>query len=198
MAGHRPAYRLEGFRRQERALCPSAETGGEDAMSGGPTLNPLTGTPAADRRTLDMLVSDHLPRQRVDRGAVVGSPARPRRCVLTLSVILRYFLKVPTDWQDEVAVFLLVGVHLHVRCLCPVPARPCRHRGAGQLLLPKAPIAVRRILVDCVSFAFCGFFSWKSWAMLHEALVGGHDHVVDWAPPLWIPYGLMAVGMSLI
>ena len=29
--------------------------------------------------------------------------------VLTYSVIVRYALKVPTDWQDETAVFLLVG-----------------------------------------------------------------------------------------
>ena len=29
--------------------------------------------------------------------------------VLTLGVLLRYFLKVPTDWQDETAVFLIVG-----------------------------------------------------------------------------------------
>ena len=29
--------------------------------------------------------------------------------VLTASVFLRYFLKAATDWQDETAVFLLVG-----------------------------------------------------------------------------------------
>ena len=30
--------------------------------------------------------------------------------VLTYSVVLRYFSPEPTDWQDEFAVFLLVGV----------------------------------------------------------------------------------------
>ena len=29
--------------------------------------------------------------------------------ILTYSVITRYFLKVPTDWQDEASVFMLVG-----------------------------------------------------------------------------------------
>jgi TRAP-type C4-dicarboxylate transport system permease small subunit len=29
--------------------------------------------------------------------------------VLTSSVATRYFLKLPTDWQDELSVFLLVG-----------------------------------------------------------------------------------------
>src|ERR1700744_3217043 len=30
-------------------------------------------------------------------------------CVLTYSVIVRYFLKISTEWQDEVSVFLIVG-----------------------------------------------------------------------------------------
>ena len=29
--------------------------------------------------------------------------------ILCSSVFLRYFLKIPTDWQDEMSVFLLVG-----------------------------------------------------------------------------------------
>ena len=30
--------------------------------------------------------------------------------ILTYSVAVRYFFKVPTDWQDEAAAFLLIGV----------------------------------------------------------------------------------------
>jgi TRAP-type C4-dicarboxylate transport system permease small subunit len=29
--------------------------------------------------------------------------------VLTYSVIVRYFLKISTDWQDEMSVFLMIG-----------------------------------------------------------------------------------------
>ncbi len=29
--------------------------------------------------------------------------------VLTYSVIVRYFLKISTDWQDETSVFLIIG-----------------------------------------------------------------------------------------
>ena len=58
--------------------------------------------------------------------------------VLTYSVVTRYFLKSATDWQDEVAVFLLVGAtfmttahvqslrgHVGHRSLCQ-PAAACR------------------------------------------------------------------------
>ncbi|HEX7435232.1 MAG TPA: TRAP transporter small permease subunit, partial [Caldimonas sp.] len=44
----------------------------------------------------------------------------------------------------------------------------------------------------------CVFFAWKSWTLLREAVVDGQTTSSSWAPPLWIPYGLMALGMSLL
>jgi hypothetical protein len=34
--------------------------------------------------------------------------------------------------------------------------------------------------------------------MLHEAVVEGQTSSSSWGPPLWIPYGLMAAGMTLL
>jgi TRAP-type C4-dicarboxylate transport system permease small subunit len=53
-------------------------------------------------------------------------------------------------------------------------------------------------VVDCGSFAFCAFFAWKSWTLLHEAYVDNQTTTSTWAPPLWIPYGLMAFGITLL
>ena len=117
--------------------------------------------------------------------------------ILTYSVIARYFLKISTDWQDEASVFLLVGA------VFLASATVQHHRGhvgieALAAILPRAANTVRLFLVDIASLAFCAFFSWKSWTLLHEALVEGHTSATSWAPPLWIPYGTMALGMSLL
>lgn len=117
--------------------------------------------------------------------------------VLTYSVVTRYFLHSPTDWQDEASVFMLVGVTF----FCSAYVQSYRgHIGIEALasLLPPAVNVARLFLVDVVSFLFCAFFSWKSWTLFHEALVEGQTTTSTFAPPLWIPYGMMAFGMSLL
>jgi TRAP-type C4-dicarboxylate transport system permease small subunit len=117
--------------------------------------------------------------------------------VLTLGVFLRYFLRAPTDWQDETAVFLLVGVTF----MCGAYVQQERgHVGVEAIagLLPPRANRIRQWLCDTASCAFCVFFSWKSWTLFHEAWVEGQTTSSSWAPPLWLPYSLMAVGMTLL
>jgi TRAP-type C4-dicarboxylate transport system permease small subunit len=117
--------------------------------------------------------------------------------VLTYSVVVRYILKIPTDWQDETAVFLLIGATF--LCSATVQARR-GHVGIeafATLLSPTANRA-RLLVVDVMSFLFCLFFAWKSWTLLHEAWVDDQHSTSSWGPPLWIPYCLMASGMTLL
>ncbi|MFL6673595.1 MAG: TRAP transporter small permease [Massilia sp.] len=117
--------------------------------------------------------------------------------VLTYSVVSRYFFKAPTDWQDEASVFMLVGVTF----FCAAWVQSSRgHIGIEALssVLPAKVNAVRLFLVDLLSFLFCAFFSWKSWTLFHEALVDGQTTSSTFAPPLWIPYAMMAAGMSIL
>ena len=117
--------------------------------------------------------------------------------VLTESVVVRYFLKATTDWQDETCIMLLVAATFlsasHVQALRG-------HVGIEALaeVLSPAANAMRRRAVDVASLAFCVFFSWKSWTLTHEAWVDGTVTSSTFAPPLWIPYSIMAAGMSLL
>src|SRR3954470_16629832 len=117
--------------------------------------------------------------------------------VLTYSVFSRYIFHAATDWQDEVAVFSIVGAvflsgawvqsqrgHIGIEAIASV--------------LPPAVNRVRQIVVDIMTLAFCAFFAWKSWTLFHEAWVDKMTTSSTFSPPLTIPYGLMAAGMSLL
>jgi TRAP-type C4-dicarboxylate transport system permease small subunit len=117
--------------------------------------------------------------------------------VLTYSVASRYFLHFSTDWQDELSVFLIVGAVF--MSAASIQAR----RGHVAIdaivgLLPAGVNRIRQIAVDCASFAFCAFFAWKSWMLLAEAWTENFHSDSTWGPPLWIPYALMTVGMTLL
>ena len=118
-------------------------------------------------------------------------------CVLTYSVFARYFFKITTDWVDEGAVFLLVGATFFSGAYVQ------SYRGhvgieALATVLPKNVNRIRIIFVDLVTVLFCSFFAWKSWTLFHEAFVDKQTTTSSWAPPLWIPYGIMALGMTLL
>lgn len=113
------------------------------------------------------------------------------------SVIVRTAFHAATYWQDEAAVFLLVGATF----LSAAGVQQQRgHIGIEVLagLLPPRLDAARMALVDALSALFCGFFAWKSWTLFYEAWDEGQVTASTWAPPLWIPYSLMASGMSLL
>ena len=117
--------------------------------------------------------------------------------VLTYSVFSRYLFKAATDWQDEVAVFCIVGAVF----LCGAWVQAQRgHVGIEAIagVLPERVNRIRTIVVDVLTLAFCAFFSWKSWTLFHEAWVDKMTTSSTFSPPLTIPYGLMAAGMSLL
>ncbi|MBV9656525.1 MAG: TRAP transporter small permease [Verrucomicrobia bacterium] len=167
----------------------------EDAAStlpGGAPERPLVPRPTS-RNWLDWALYG------INRGVVIVSMLAlvAASLVLSYSVVVRYFFHAPTDWQDEVAVFLLVGATF----LCGAMVQANRgHVGIGALEAVLSPRAnsLRLFFVDCVSALFCAFFAWKSWTLCAEAWREGQTTSSTWAPPLWIPYSLMATGMSLL
>jgi TRAP-type C4-dicarboxylate transport system permease small subunit len=117
--------------------------------------------------------------------------------VLTYSVIVRYFLKFSTDWQDEMSVFLIIGAVFMSAAAIQARRGHVAIEAIVGLLSPRVN-RIRQVAVDIASFVFCGFFAWKSWILLDEAIVDNFHSGSTWGPPLWIPYSLMTVGMTLL
>jgi TRAP-type C4-dicarboxylate transport system permease small subunit len=117
--------------------------------------------------------------------------------ILSYSVLSRALFHSPNYWQDEAAVFLLVGATFMTAAYVQGQRG---HIGIEAFvgLLPPLVNRIRLWLVDVASFVFCAFFSWKSWTLAHEAWVDGQVTNSMWSAPLAIPYVLMASGMTLL
>jgi TRAP-type C4-dicarboxylate transport system permease small subunit len=117
--------------------------------------------------------------------------------VLTYSVASRYFFHFSTDWQDELSVFLIVGAVFMSSAAIQARRGHVGIEAIVGLLSPRTN-RIRQIVVDIASLLFCGFFAWKSWILLEEAWLEDHHSGSTWGPPLWIPYSLMTLGMTLL
>ncbi|MCA1453916.1 TRAP transporter small permease [Bradyrhizobium sp. BRP22] len=129
---------------------------------------------------------------------VFASIALIAACViLSYSVLGRALFHSPNYWQDEAAVFLLVGATFMTAAYVQGQRGHVSIEAFVGLMSPLAN-RVRLWLVDVASLAFCAFFAWKSWTLAHEAYVDGQVSNSMWSPPLAIPYVLMALGMTLL
>jgi TRAP-type C4-dicarboxylate transport system permease small subunit len=130
--------------------------------------------------------------------AVLAAIAMVLACiVLSYSVATRSLFHSATYWQDEAAVFLLVGATFMTAAYVQSMRGHIGIEAFTGLLSPTAN-RIRLIAVDIATFVFCAFFSWKSWTLTHEAWVDGTVSNSTWGPPLVVPYLLMASGMSLL
>jgi TRAP-type C4-dicarboxylate transport system permease small subunit len=118
-------------------------------------------------------------------------------CVLTWEATARYLFKIPSDWQDELSIFLLVGATFMAAGWVQERRGHIGIQALGAILPPSAD-RVRCYVSDIATLAFCAFFCWKSWSLLIEAVRDGQTTTSAWGAPLWIPYGCMAVGMTLL
>jgi TRAP-type C4-dicarboxylate transport system permease small subunit len=129
---------------------------------------------------------------------VVAAIALIAACaILSYSVLSRALFHSANYWQDEAAVFLLVGATFMTSAYVQGQRGHIGIEAFVGLLSPTAN-RIRLWLVDVASLLFCAFFAWKSWTLTNEAWVDGQVSNSMWSPPLAIPYGLMACGMTLL
>ena len=162
--------------------------------------------PVADQAETPSIATGHTPVAMLGRVlsvcnniiVVFAALALIAACViLSYSVLGRALFHSPNYWQDEAAVFLLVGATFMTSAYVQSQRGHVSIEAFVGLLSARAN-AIRLWLVDVASFAFCTFFAWKSWTLAHEAYVDGQVSNSMWSPPLAIPYVLMALGMTLL
>jgi TRAP-type C4-dicarboxylate transport system permease small subunit len=159
----------------------------------------ITASPVPEHSTLPGLRPIEWLLDAINRLIVVGASLAlvAAAVVLSESVLVRYLYKSATDWQDEISVMLLVGAIFMSAAYVQSVRGHVAIEALAELLSPAAN-RFRVICADGLSLAFCVFFSWKSWTLMHEALIDGQVRDSTFATPLWIPYSLMGAGMSLL
>jgi len=112
-------------------------------------------------------------------------------------VFWRYYLHAPHTWSLELNIFLLIAATF----LAAGGTQALRGHVGTEVLQAFMPARWnrRRIFAgDILSLLLCGFIAIKVWAYAWQAWSEGWTTDSVWAPKLWIPYGVMAVGMTLL
>ena len=118
--------------------------------------------------------------------------------VLTYSVFSRYLFKAATDWQDEVAVFCIVGAVF----LCGACVQSLRGHVGIEAIASCCRRRVNRVRLHRRrrAHARCSARSSRGSRGRCSTRPGSTSKTTSstFAPPLRIPYGLMAAGMTLL
>ena len=117
--------------------------------------------------------------------------------VLTGGVVWSHVTGRGLEWQDEVTIYLVAGA------IFLSAAYVQGKRGhVGIELLPGMLSArgekVRSLVVDALTLGFVVLFAWEASVLLREAWTEGQTSHSAWGPPLWIPYTLLTVGMTVL
>jgi TRAP-type C4-dicarboxylate transport system permease small subunit len=118
-------------------------------------------------------------------------------CVITNEVIWRYFLHQPHTWNLELNIFLLIAATFLAANYTQMRRG---HVGTEvlQAVLPARWNRWRIRIGDILSLVLLAFLAVKVWQYAFEAWSEGWTTDSVWAPKLWIPYALMALGLTLV
>lgn len=112
-------------------------------------------------------------------------------------VFVRYVLGASAIWQHEFVTFALIGATFF--------GGPYLLLSHGHVNVDLLPIYLGRrarlglaLLASVLSLAFCLVIAWTGFVWWAEAWSNGWRAETVWAPPLWIPYLAMPIGVGLM
>jgi TRAP-type C4-dicarboxylate transport system permease small subunit len=116
--------------------------------------------------------------------------------IIVHQVVVRYVFKIPTIWQVETAVYLLIAATF---LGAPYGLKENAHINID-LLIIHLPAARRRkldLLTSAIAMAFCFLLAYRGGVMWWEAFEGGWRSSSLLSVPLIYPYALIPAGMFI-
>lgn len=113
------------------------------------------------------------------------------------AVLARYFFGVPTVWQGELSIYLLMFVTF---VGAAYGLRHHAHVGVDLVVerLPPRPQLVMRIITAALSLVAVLVVLWTSFELWYEAYEGGFRSSTAWRAPLSVVYAILPLGMLLV
>jgi TRAP-type C4-dicarboxylate transport system permease small subunit len=130
-------------------------------------------------------------------GYLAGVLVAVSAVLLTGEVMARYIFNAPSDWGLELCILMLIAATF---------------MAAGHTLAAKAHVNIdivdhlmsgslnrwRLLLADAGAAGLCGFVAVNAWRLTGIAWSEGWVSNSTWGPKLWIPFSMIALGMSLL
>jgi len=116
--------------------------------------------------------------------------------IIVEQVVVRYVFNMPTIWQVETAVYLLIAATF---LGAPYGLKENAHINIDMLII-YIPAGVRRkldIVTSVIAMLFCFFLAYRGAIMWWEAYEGNWSSSSLLSVPLIYPYALIPVGMFL-
>jgi TRAP-type C4-dicarboxylate transport system permease small subunit len=117
--------------------------------------------------------------------------------VLTWEVLMRYFLGQPSDWALELCILLLIA-STFLAAAYTLVAKGHVNIDIADAVFPAGANRWRLLLADVGAAGLCGFVAVNAWRLTVLASGEGWVSNSTWGPKLWIPFALIALGMTLL
>ncbi|MBI5016291.1 MAG: TRAP transporter small permease [Deltaproteobacteria bacterium] len=116
--------------------------------------------------------------------------------IIVEQVVVRYVFKVPTVWQVETSVYLLIAATF---LGAPYGLKENAHINIDMIILHLSRRAREwlDLVTSVIALAFCLFLAWRGSAMWWDAYEGGWTSSGIFSFPLVYPYALLPLGMAL-